>query len=219
MRNDVPASLCEGDGPVQDEAALASALREAVSALEAEGVRYVLVGGLASALLGRPRFTSDVDLFVGAEEAEGALDALARAGFETARTNPHWIYKAARRGVVVDLLFWLKGGFYLDDELVARSLVRELGGVPVRVAPPEFVVATKAIAHDEPSGHHWHDALGVLAACELDWDYLLEQAQHGARRVLALLVYAQAEDLVVPNRPVGALFEAIYGEDRDDAPS
>ena len=34
--------------------------------------------------------------------------------------------------------------------------------------------------------------------------------QVGARRVLALLVYAQSNDLVVPNRVVEQLFEEIY---------
>ena len=34
--------------------------------------------------------------------------------------------------------------------------------------------------------------------------------QFGARRVLALLVYAQSNDLVVPNRVIEQLFEEIY---------
>lgn len=59
----------------------------------------------------------------------------------------------------------------------------------------------KAIANDEPSARHWNDALALIAACDIDWEYLLERASRGARRVLSLLVYAQSNDLVVPTWP------------------
>ena len=59
---------------------------------------------------------------------------------------------------------------------------------------------------------HWHDALGIIASCELDWDYLLERGQHGARRVLSLLVYAQSDDLVVPDRAIRELASSLYDD-------
>jgi hypothetical protein len=96
----------------------------------------------------------------------------------------------------------------------SRSRSIEVSGVSVRVAPPEDVVVAKAIAHDEPSGHHWHDALGILVASELDWGYLLLRARHGARRVLSLLVYAQSNDMLVPEWVVDQLFRMIYEPDR-----
>ncbi len=190
--------------------ALEAAVREGVEALGAAGISYVLVGGLASAIRGRPRWTADIDVLVAPDDALRALEALGRAGFETEETNPSWIYKAVRHDVVVDLIFAAKGGIYLDDEMVSRATEEAFGDCRLRVASAEDLIVMKAVAHDEPSGHHWYDALGLVAACELDWDYLLERGQHGIRRLLSLLVFAQSDDLAVPDRVIRELATAIY---------
>src|SRR6266568_292961 len=158
---------------------------DAVEAIERARVPYVVIGGLASSLLGRPRMTRDVDLLVKPDDAKRALEALAAAGFETEETNPKWIFKAAR------------------DE--------ELGGRTVKVMPPEDLIVVKAVIHDEQTPRHWHDALGVIADQELDWDYPHRRARHGVRRVLALLLYAQSNDLVVPDEAIRGLYETLYG--------
>jgi hypothetical protein len=84
------------------------------------------------------------------------------------------------------------------------------------LAAPEDVIVIKALAHDEPSFRHWHDSLAIIAAQELDWEYLVRRARHGAHRVLSLLVYAQSNDLIVPEQPIRSLFESIYGSDGAD---
>ncbi len=193
-----------------DEQAFLDALGRAVDALERAEVLYMVIGGLASTVYGRPRWTHDIDLFVKPEDARRALHALADAGFVTEETNPHWIFKAWMDGAVIDLIFCVKGDIYLDDEMLARSRVAEFKGRSARVLPPEDLVVIKAVVHDEPSARHWHDALGIIAATELDWDYLLRRARYGARRVLSLLVYAQSNDLVVPERAIRELFQTIH---------
>jgi hypothetical protein len=201
-------SLADRDG---DGARFLEVLAEGAEALERAEIPYVLVGGIASATLGRPRFTADIDFLVQPRDARRALEALDGAGFETEETNPHWIFKAQKDGIVIDVIFSIKGSIHLDERMLERALFADLDGRSVRVAAPEDLIVTKAVAHDESSGRHWHDALGVIAACELDWDYLLERAQHGARRVFALLVYAQADDFVVPGWAVERLYHTIYG--------
>ena len=104
----------------QDET-LVRAVFDAVAALENAGLDYIVIGGLASSLLGRPRTTRDVDLLVHQDDALRALDALALVGFATEETNPSWIYKAMRGDVTIDVIFWLKGDVYLDDEMLARQ--------------------------------------------------------------------------------------------------
>src|SRR5919204_2451273 len=192
-------------------AGVAAVLGDAVEALDRNEIPYVLIGGLASSLLGRPRTTRDADLLVKREDALRALEALADAGFETEETNPQWIYKAARDDVTIDLIFWVKGDIYLDDEMLARARRLDFEGVEVNVVPPEDLVVIKAAVHDEQTPRHWHDALGVIADNELDWDYLTRRARHSARRVLALLVYAQSNDLVVTDDVVRSLFGSVYG--------
>jgi predicted nucleotidyltransferase len=183
---------------------------DACGSLERAGVPYLLIGGLASSTHGRPRATEDVDLLVGQAEAQRALETLAAAGFETEETNPHWIYKATRDEITVDLMFKVSGDIYLDDEMLERRREALFGGQAVWVAPPEDVVVIKALAHDEPSFRHWHDALAIIAAQPLDWTYLVRRARHGAHRVLSLLVYAQSNDLMVPEEPIRELYRLIY---------
>jgi predicted nucleotidyltransferase len=183
----------------------------AIRAIEVANVPYVLIGGLASSLLGRPRSTEDIDVLVTREGASEVLEVLAAAGFQTEETNPEWIFKAFRDDVQIDVIFWLKGDIYLDEEMLKRAREIDLGEGSVRVIPPEDLIVVKAVVHDEQTSRHWHDALGVIAHQELDWDYLLRRARHGARRVLALLVYAQSNDLIVPDETIRALHASIYG--------
>jgi predicted nucleotidyltransferase len=190
--------------------AVAAALRDAVSAFEREEIPYVLIGGLASTVHGRPRATLDIDFLVREGDAKDALEALARAGFSTEETNPQWIYKASRDSADIDLIFWLKGDVYLDDEMLARATEREVEGVAVRVIPPEDLIVVKAVIHDEQTPRHWGDALAVIADTDLDWEYLARRARRGVRRVLALLIYAQSNDLVVDDETIRSLFAQVY---------
>lgn len=188
-------------------------LAAAIRAIDGEHIQYVLIGGVGSATLGRPRWTRDIDVLVAPVDADRALEALAAAGFDVERTNPHWIYKATMHDVVVDEIFRTVGDIYLDEDMLAHARQSEFCGVDVRVASPEDQIVIKAIANDEQSSRHWNDALSLIASCEIDWDYLVQRAQRGARRVLSLLVYAQSSDLVVPMRPIDALYRGIYGEE------
>jgi predicted nucleotidyltransferase len=193
-------------------ATVADVLADAVGALDGADVPYLLIGGLAASVHGRPRASDDIDLFVKKEDAQRALEAFDAAGFETEETNPQWIYKATKDGVQVDLIFWLRGDVYLDDEMLERSEERDWEGVRVRVMPPEDLIVVKAVIHDEQTPRHWGDALGIIADTELDWDYLARRARKGARRVLALLIYAQSNDLVVTDETIRTLVDSVYGD-------
>lgn len=185
-------------------------LGEVVTALGDKSVEYALMGGIASTGLGRPRWTHDIDVFVRPNAADAALDALAAVGFDTERTDVSWLFKAFKHGVLVDVIFRSTGGFYLDDEMSARSVEREFMGHRVRLIAPEDLLVIKAAVHDEQGPRHWHDALGVIGVNELDWDYLLKRARQAPRRVLSLLVYAHSLDMNVPNHVVRELYREIY---------
>jgi hypothetical protein len=62
----------------------------------------------------------------------------------------------------------------------------------------------------EDSGRYWYDALGLLGRQDLDWAYLARRAkQHGAKRLLALLFFAQSMDLLIPAEIVEDLLDAV----------
>ena len=204
---------CAPPIPDVDDDTFLRVLRESVSTVEAAGIPYVLMGGIGSATHGRPRWTHDVDLFVRPEDAQRTVEALAGAGYETEETYPDWLFKGFKDGVLVDIIFKSSGGIVLDDDMIERASVTEFKGVPVRVIPPEDLLVIKAIVHDEHMPRHWHDGLGLIGGCSMDWDYVLRRAKRvGARRTLSLLVYAQSNDLIVPNGVIRELFEAIYAD-------
>jgi predicted nucleotidyltransferase len=190
---------------------LARVLADGVRALEAASIPYVLIGGAASAIRGRPRLSDDVDIFVRHTDADRALDVLAEAGFETEKTNPKWIYKATRDEITIDLMFWLSGDVYCDDEVLAHATRERYGDAEVTVASAEDLIVVKVLAHDEQSAHHWYDALALLALNEIDWDYLLARGRRSPRRLLALLIYAESVDLVVSDDAIRSLFAQVYG--------
>ena len=193
-----------------EEPHLARVLGEVVESLDEAEIPYVCVGGIASALLGRGRRTLDVDLLVRPADAKRALQVLGEAGFKTQETNEVWLHKAFKEDVLVDVLFRSEGNITLDDAMYARSSVREFGGTPIRVVGPEDLAVMLALAASEETPHYWHNALGVVANNDLDWEYLIDRARHGARRVLALLVYAESVDLLVSPIAVRQLVDLIY---------
>ena len=65
-------------------------LRPLTDWLQAENVSGLIIGGVAASLLGRPRFTQDVDALISLEENlwEKFLRAGARFGFAPRITDP-----------------------------------------------------------------------------------------------------------------------------------
>ena len=202
----------DGDppGPVE----FGKALEEVVRTLDAAKVPYLLMGGVGNAAVARPRSTDDIDVFVRPDEASLALEALAAAGFDTEEHDPHWLFKAWRYGVLVDVIFRSTGDIYLDEEMLRRGVEGCYKGQRGPVISAEDLLVVKAVAASEATPHHWFDALGIVARCDLDWPYVLCRArQAGPRRVLSLLLYAESTDLAVPSEVVEALFAVIHPMD------
>jgi predicted nucleotidyltransferase len=209
----VPAPADVRSAPRGEDGAFFAVLVRGLAALDDAGVAYGLLGGVASAALGRPRFTQDIDVFLRPGDAGRALDVLAAAGFETERTDPGWIFKATRDGILIDVIFRAKREIYFDHEMAARCRYADFQGLRVRVIAPEDLLVIKAVIHDEHTPRHWHDALGLIAAADLDWEYLARRARYGSRRVLSLLLYAQADDLPVPDSAIRMIFAATFPGD------
>jgi hypothetical protein len=58
------------EGHTDPEPAFLEVLAEAIAAVEGAEVPYLVIGGVASAALGRPRWTHDIDLFVLPQDAD-----------------------------------------------------------------------------------------------------------------------------------------------------
>ena len=199
--------LWEGEAEVPEEVFL-QVLGETADALDRAKLPHVFMGGLASAALGRPRWTHDIDIFVMPDDRRRVLEVLAAEGFRTQQTNPQWLYKALKHDVLVDVIFLSDGQVVLDDEMVRRARRADVAGRVVPVIPVEDLIVIKALVFKERAPRHWYDALALLQREDLDWDYLIERAlRYEPARVLSLLVYARSLDQAVPAEPISRLFE------------
>lgn len=185
-------------------------LDEALDALHTADIPFLLIGGIGSAVYGRDQGTRDIDVFVRPETSRRVLEELGARGFETKEVAERWLSKAMKDGVLVDVIFRSTRDILLGDEMLRRSRVMPFRGREVPLAPPEDLVVMKACAMSEDTSRYWYDAVSIIAHSELDWDYLVARArEHGARRLLSLLLFATSLDIVVPSEPIETLYAAI----------
>lgn len=114
----------------------------------------VVIGGLAVALLGRPRVTRDIDALVLLPESDWAtfLASATPFGFlprdpdplNFARQSRTLLLRHEPTGIDVDVAF---GNLPLEEEVVARAKKVRVAGVSVPLPTPEDLVILKAIAH------------------------------------------------------------------------
>jgi predicted nucleotidyltransferase len=185
-------------------------LYHTVEVVENSGIPYALIGGLATKSLGRPRITHDIDFFVKPDDAERVLSVLEKEGYTSQKRDPFWLFKAWKDNILVDVIFKSSGDIYFDEEVQGHVRRINIGGRFVNAISPEDFVVIKAAAHQEHNPHHWHDALAVLKRENIDWEYLLRRAKHAPRRVLALLIYAQSNDIAIPHEIIKRLYKLVF---------
>ena len=136
-------------------------LANAVADLNAEGVRFALVGGLAVSVQIEARFTRDLDFAVAClddPQAERIVAALQRRGYTLETVLEHETRhrlatvrllppEADGSAAMIDLLFATAG---IEPEVVADSTPTTLpGGVHAPVARIGHLIALKLLASDE----------------------------------------------------------------------
>lgn len=193
-----------------DDETFRAVLAEVVEAVEEEGIPYLAIGGLANATFGRPRPTKDIDLLVKPEDAERCLKTLESAGFETEDPKEDWLLKAYKDDVLVDVIVRIHNSIYLDDDMIARAKHHQLKGTTIKVVPAEDFIVMQACTHSEDTPHYWYNALTVIASTDIDWEYVIRRSSHGPRRVLSLLLYAQSNDLAVPDQIIRRIYDQIH---------
>jgi hypothetical protein len=161
---------------------LQKTLVDAVDFLEAEGVLYALIGGLAVSLRGQPRVTADVDMVI---QADVPRSLSLVAGLHTTSFKPLFedvgevVQKALilplrhrSTNVKVDLALGLSG---FERQAVARAERLHLAGTTICVATAEDLLIMKVLA-GRPQDDQ--DALGLVIAQgrHLDWTYCLDLA-------------------------------------------
>lgn len=178
----------------------------ALRALVSERGRFLVAGAFAlNHHTGIWRNTKDLDIFCKPEDAGPILDILARAGFATHIEERHWLGKAVKDGVLVDLI-WGGGNWQakVDAHWFDHATVGNVAGVEVPIAPAEDIILSKAWV----AGRERYDGADIshlIRACgkTFDWDDLV--ARFGDHFML-LLQYL-------------VLYRFVYPEERDVVPA
>ncbi|MFW5968827.1 MAG: nucleotidyltransferase, partial [Persicimonas sp.] len=193
--------------------------REAMSALHAAGLPFLVAGAYALAVhTGIERQTEDFDVVVREEDVERALSILTEAGFRTEMESEIWIAKAHRRGEYVDLIFNSGNATtHVDDRWFEHATEARVFGCLARVCPPEELIWSKSYIM-ERERFDGADVIHLFRACaeQLDWDRLLERFGDHWRVLLSHLilygfVYPGKRD-AIPARVMHRLLGRARGE-------
>jgi hypothetical protein len=127
--------------------------RELLELFNAHGVEYLIVGGLARAFHGAPRFTADMDLFVRQTEANyhRIVEALKAFGFSGAPITleefllPGEIFQMGVPPLRIDIITSISGVTW--DQASAGRMVGKYG-----TAPAHFIGLKEFLANKTASG-------------------------------------------------------------------
>jgi predicted nucleotidyltransferase len=158
--------------------ALTRLLAELTYGLESRQIPFMLIGGQAVLLHGRPRLTDDVDatLGVGPDQLARVLEACAAIGLEPLPADvPGFVAdtfvlptRHAASAMRVDLIF---STLPYEAEAIRRAIRVPIGGVEVPFATAEDLLVHKLFA-GRP--RDLEDAVGVMRrqGAAIDWEYV-----------------------------------------------
>jgi Uncharacterised nucleotidyltransferase len=192
--------MAEGLGKNEVAAALTDSFKRSVAALDAQGIPYLLGGGLGCWARGGPPSSNDIDLMLKPEDAERAQQALAEAGMRPETPPEQWLRKAWDGEILIDLIFE-PSGMRIDDEVIARGEVISVEAMQVRVMDLDDILTTKLLALDEHSADY-RDLILITRSLreQIDWPKLRERT---AESPFAAAFFVLADGLEIGPVAVG----------------
>ena len=160
--------------------------RQVLRALNADGIPFLVGGAFAFAhYTGIHRDTKDLDLFIHRADFDRVATSLAKFGYHTELTFPHWLAKAHCGDIFVDLIFNSGNGLSpVDEDWFLNATTSEVLGEPVLVCPAEETLWTKAFIM-ERERYDGADVAHLLKACAGAMDWMRLRDRFGAHwRVL-----------------------------------
>ena len=160
-------------------------LVEIASILDKNKIPYLITGGMAVFVWGRPRFTADIDLVIELsvdklDVLEKALKSLDKAGYidgdvmrEALTRHGEFNFIDGNTGMKVD--FWVSTGDAFDRSRVKRRVVKNIIGHNVYFSTPEDLILSKLRWwRDTGSSRHKEDIASIVSISGdvLDQGYL-----------------------------------------------
>lgn len=190
--------------------AAAAFYRHVLQTLNAEALPYLLGGAFSVACFtGIERPTKDLDLFICRSDYPRVEDAMRRAGYRAELVYSHWLGKVwaddGDDSHFVDLIFSSGNAVAsVDEGWFTHAIEAEVLGVPVKVAPAEETIWSKAFVM-ERERYDGAEVAHLLRDCsaDLDWQRLLQRFGPHWRVLLSHLV----------------LFGFVYPSERNRVPT
>lgn len=176
-------------------------LKEIAEILKYLGIPYLITGGIAVVVWGRPRFTADIDVVV--QLFPSKLDALAakllkidkdvyvdKAMMQKAleqRGEFNFIHPAS--GLKVD--FWVMKDDPFSRGVMKRRMRKRIAGTTIFLSSPEDLILNKLLWHQmTESSRQLEDVASVMRIQKkLDWKYLRKWATiHKTSGILSSLL-------------------------------
>src|SRR5215208_5315558 len=165
--------------------------RDAMEVLNRARVPF-LVGGAFAFIhqAGIDKSTKDLDIFARPRDVQRLLEACATAGYETELVFSHWLAKIRSPEGFIDVIFSSGNGIAaVDDDWFAHATSEVVLGVPVKIAPAEETVWSKAFVMERERFDGADVVHLILAhADRMDWNRLLERFGPNWRVLLAHLI-------------------------------
>lgn len=122
--------------------------------MEKSACPWMIIGGIAAGLLGKPRFTADVDIVIllGDKRIEHILQLAGQCGFSPrikeplsfAEKNRVLLLRHENSGINVDISLGL---LPFEHEAIKRRISHKIDNVTFYLPTPEDLIIFKAIAH------------------------------------------------------------------------
>ena len=145
-----------------------AALADLASWLESAKIPAVIIGGVASSFLGRPRLTRDVDALaiLPDNKWESATAAAQNFGIvprieqpiDFARRSRVLLLKHTQSDIEIDVIL---GGLPFEQDAVERASTHRIGEISIRLPRVEDLIIMKVIAHRDKD---LQDVEGLLNA-------------------------------------------------------
>ena len=166
---------------------LEDTLKKVTRILNKFKIPYLVTGGVAIVVWGRPRYTADIDIIIELEKekVKKFVAALSQEGYvdedvvkEALKFKSEFNFIDQESGMKVD--FWILENSEFDRSRLRRAIVRKIAGVPISFSSPEDLILKKLLWFNESkSTRQLEDIHSVMAIIEnkLDYGYLRDWAK------------------------------------------
>lgn len=174
---------------------LENILKKIAKILQKLQIPYLVTGGVAIVVWGRPRYTADIDIIIELKEkkVKELVSTLIKEGYvdenvvrEALKYKGEFNFIDNETGLKVD--FWILDNSAFDRSRLKRAVVRKIFGQKVSFSSPEDLILKKLLWFNESkSSRQLEDIHSVLTIIkdQLDYKYLKRWAKK--QKTLGLL--------------------------------